>query len=94
MIALAGLRPGDDIQIVFTGIRPGEKLSEELSAAGERVHPTSHDRIKLIAGRSDQLPDAECHLERLRELCDARDAAGLLGEIRQLVPEEVLLRSA
>jgi len=96
MILLAGLRPGEDIQIEFTGIRPGEKLFEELSAAGERVHPTSHDRIKLISGK--ELPDAECQLKRLRRLCDDRDLSGLLKEIRRIVPgfrqADVRLRSA
>jgi FlaA1/EpsC-like NDP-sugar epimerase len=87
MILLAGLRPGDDIQIEFTGIRPGEKLFEELSAAGERVHPTSHDRIKFIAGGDDNLRDADCRLERLRRLCDERDISGLVDEIRRLVPD-------
>jgi FlaA1/EpsC-like NDP-sugar epimerase len=85
MISLAGLRPGQDIQIEFTGIRPGEKLFEELSAAEERVHPTSHDRIRLIGG--DQLRDAGCQLERLRRLCDDRDLGGLRSEIRRIVPE-------
>ena len=88
MIRLAGLRPGDDIQIEFTGIRPGEKLFEELSAAVEQVHPTSHDRIKLISLTTggEALPDAECQLERLRRLCDDRDLNGLANEIRQIVP--------
>ena len=87
MIRLAGLRPDDDIRVEFTGIRPGEKLFEELNAACERVYPTSHDRIKLIVDPDDQLHDAECHLERLRGLCDERDLSGLLNEIRRIVPE-------
>jgi FlaA1/EpsC-like NDP-sugar epimerase len=87
MILLSGLRPGDDIQIEFSGIRRGEKLFEELSGAGERVHPTRHDRIKLIESRGDQLPDAECHLERLRRWSDTRDPAAVMDEIRRIVPE-------
>ncbi len=86
MILLAGLRPGEDIQIEFTGIRPGEKLFEELSAPGELVHATSHDRIKLIVCPDDQVRDAGCHLERLQTLCDERDLSGLVSEIRRIVP--------
>lgn len=48
MIILSGYEPGEDIEIVFTGIRPGEKLHEELFTAEEKVHTTSHERI-LIA---------------------------------------------
>jgi FlaA1/EpsC-like NDP-sugar epimerase len=104
MILLAGLRPGEDIQVAFTGIRAGEKLFEELSEASERVYATSHDRIKLIVvigqdvtGKGDQLLDAACDVERLRRVCADRDLSGLLDEIRRIVPgfrqADVLLRS-
>ncbi len=86
MILLAGLRPGADVRIEFTGIRAGEKLFEELSAPGERVHATSHERIKLIVGADDQVRDAGCQLKRLRTLCDDRDLSGLVSEIRRIVP--------
>jgi FlaA1/EpsC-like NDP-sugar epimerase len=53
MILRNGLRPDEDIQIKFTGIRPGEKLYEELSATNEQTRPTSHDKIRVW-----QLPTA------------------------------------
>ncbi len=87
LIRLAGFCPGEDIQIEFSGIRRGEKLFEELIAADEEALPTSHGKIKLISGSHDYLPDADCHLQHLREFCRTRDSAGLLREIRQLVPE-------
>ncbi len=45
LIKLSGLRPGVDIDITFTGIRPGEKLFEELSTKGEDMVPTKHEKI-------------------------------------------------
>ena len=50
MIALSGLTPGRDIEVAFTGLRPGEKLYEELSHGGESVTPTAHPKIaRLVA---------------------------------------------
>src|SRR4029079_5522672 len=48
MIRLRGLRPGADIPIVYTGVRPGEKLHEELFTADERQQPTEHPKIFRI----------------------------------------------
>src|SRR6185295_16717770 len=47
MIERNGLRPDEDIQIKFTGVRPGEKLYEELSAHNEQTLPTSHEKIRV-----------------------------------------------
>jgi FlaA1/EpsC-like NDP-sugar epimerase len=58
MITRAGLEPDEDIQIKFTGVRPGEKLYEELSASDEQTRPTSHDKIRvwqLPVARNDQV---------------------------------------
>lgn len=50
VIELHGLRPGDDIEIRFTGVRPGEKLYEELSLDFENASPTSHPKIRRLNG--------------------------------------------
>ena len=50
LIRLSGLVPNHDIQIAFTGLRPGEKLEEELIAPGETLNPTSIDKIRVVAG--------------------------------------------
>jgi FlaA1/EpsC-like NDP-sugar epimerase len=51
MIRLKGLEPGRDIQIVFTGLRPGEKLHEELVSLSERLSSTHHPKIHLAQSR-------------------------------------------
>jgi FlaA1/EpsC-like NDP-sugar epimerase len=50
MIALSGLTPHEDIEIAFTGLRPGEKLYEELAHGGETVAPTEHPKITRLVG--------------------------------------------
>ena len=50
LILLSGLRPEQDIQIEFSGSRPGEKLFEELSEEGEGLLPTHHQKIRVFAG--------------------------------------------
>jgi len=61
MIVLSGLVPDQDIKITYTGLRAGEKLYEELFEQGERVEPTSHDKIKRAVS---QLTFGQGHLER------------------------------
>lgn len=65
LIRLSGLEPDRDIKIEFTGIRPGEKLFEELSTAGEGTAPTPHARIFRFA---QQPPDDKVVLEAIRIL--------------------------
>jgi FlaA1/EpsC-like NDP-sugar epimerase len=57
LIRLSGLVPGKDVQIEFTGTRPGEKLFEELYFSMEKVNPTSHPRIFCL--RAEQTPEKE-----------------------------------
>jgi FlaA1/EpsC-like NDP-sugar epimerase len=68
LIRLSGLEPGRDIQIRFTGLRPGEKLAEELFGPGEDHSATAHDKI-LAAYRSNGIGDAlpETNTARTRE---------------------------
>jgi FlaA1/EpsC-like NDP-sugar epimerase len=50
MISLSGLKPHDDIDIVFTGLRPGEKLSEDLRFEGESLQPTEYEKLLVVKG--------------------------------------------
>src|ERR1700730_9296673 len=87
LILLSGLRPDKDIRIQFTGIRPGEKLYEELSTADENTVPTYHDKIKIFTGNGGPPDRMEMHIRNIRSLCFARDAKRLLIELKSLVPE-------
>ena len=84
MIRLSGFEPDEDIAIVFTGLRPGEKLEEELVDEGERVMTTVHDRIRVVHGPRHVLPPG--WLGGL-QLCVRRgDIAGALRLLQQAVP--------
>ena len=86
LILLSGLRPDDDIKIEFTGIRPGEKLYEELAHLEEETLPTYHPKIKIFAnGRSHE--SVLDRIEQLRYFCGARDMVGLVLQLKELVPD-------
>ena len=87
LIQLSGLRPGVDIDIEYTGIRPGEKLSEELYLDSEKADATKHPKI-LVARRTSCDPLAfNMQLEPLRRVVDNHDEATLRVLIASMVPE-------
>ena len=84
LITLAGRKPDEDIQVVFTGLRPGERLHEELYSEEEPILPTQHQKIMMLAGTS--LPRATlqgtlAELERLVSQREGDAARRLLLEI-------------
>ncbi|MBN2727986.1 MAG: polysaccharide biosynthesis protein [Bacteroidales bacterium] len=87
MVQLSGLTPGKDIQIQFTGLRPGEKLYEELLATEENTKATYHDRI-LIADLVEG--NAEMNIETIQAFLDRIDNSddmSLVAEMKKIVPE-------
>src|SRR5690554_2116931 len=87
MITLAGKQPGRDIAIVYTGLRPGEKLHETLFHADERYRPTTHPKILQADARGVSAERIESALARMQEAVSAYDL-DTLGEIlRESVPE-------
>jgi FlaA1/EpsC-like NDP-sugar epimerase len=85
LIRLSGLEPGRDIEIEFTGIRPGEKLSEELWEEGKTYEKTAHPGI-VRSGHEESLMsgDLEATLQRLATLVSdgrAREIIALLDEV-------------
>jgi FlaA1/EpsC-like NDP-sugar epimerase len=87
LILLSGLRPEEDIKIEFTGMRPGEKLSEELSTLLENTVPSRHDKIRIFVGNGAPKEDVHIRLEVLREICEARDLGRLVVALKELVPD-------
>jgi FlaA1/EpsC-like NDP-sugar epimerase len=85
LILLSGLRPDQDIKIEFSGMRPGEKLYEELSSLLEDTVPTSHEKIRIFVGTGMTLEDIQSWLESLEEICTARDTARLVVALKELV---------
>ncbi len=84
LIRLSGLEPGQDIEIVYTGLRPGERLSEALFSKNEKPQKTEHDKIKAIANRSfqnesDFVQKIDLMIE-YAQVGDAANAALLLDE--------------
>ena len=87
LILLSGLRPAEDIRIEFTGIRPGEKLYEDLHTFEESTLPTRHDKVKIFVGPSLVYGEMTGPLERLRQICAVRDVTQLILQLKEIVPE-------
>ncbi|MRR07489.1 MAG: polysaccharide biosynthesis protein, partial [Deltaproteobacteria bacterium] len=87
LIRLSGLVPYDDVDIVFTGLRPGEKLFEELLIEGEGIKPTSHDKIKVAAAVESDLASIDEKLAALLNRARMSDIAGIMDLLRTIVVE-------
>lgn len=88
LIRLSGLEVGRDIEIVYTGLRPGEKLFEELFINGENSQRTAHEQIFIGADAGKFVPpQLDEKLERLAEAARYNDQATLIETLHDLVPE-------
>jgi len=87
MITLSGFRPGEDIDIVFTGVRPGEKLFEELRTVGEDIEPTMHPKVLIWKHRPTRWEDIQREMDELAALQNSSDRRKIIDAIRELVPE-------
>ncbi len=87
LIRLSGLEPDQDIRIIYTGLRPGEKLFEELMLEGEGVKPTSHPKIRVLDGGPASIGQVRLWLEELSALVEAKNVYGLVQTFQRIVPE-------
>ena len=90
MIQLSGLTPGEDIEIVFTGMRPGEKLFEELGTSADQVDRTRHE--KVFVGKIPQMAPEKVMAAVTRMAGVVRDGDGkaVREELQRLIPEATL----
>jgi FlaA1/EpsC-like NDP-sugar epimerase len=90
LITLSGFRPGEDIEIVFTGTRPGEKLFEELSIEGEDMVTTRHPKISIWK-KNQPLSREELRqkIDNLISIADLQDHSQIVSFIKQIVPEYI-----
>ncbi|MEW6252888.1 MAG: polysaccharide biosynthesis protein, partial [Planctomycetota bacterium] len=87
MITLSGFRPDTDIRIVFTGVRPGEKLYEELAIDGEGVSRTAHPKIGIWQNIAVDFKCLVDRIDRLREMADQLTREQARRLLKDLVPE-------
>lgn len=87
LIRLSGLVPGEDIRIDYTGLRPGERLHEELFHEDERLEKTQHRKIFLARHRTVDRSAVEQTIGELTEACERFDEQRITALIKRLVPE-------
>jgi FlaA1/EpsC-like NDP-sugar epimerase len=90
MIRLSGLVPNIDIEIKYTGLRPGEKLYEELLSDAENTVSTHHDKILIAKIREEKIEGLETHFEELFTYAgQAGQSMAMVSKMKELVPEFV-----
>lgn len=87
MIELAGFHVGEEVAIVYTGLRPGEKLYEEVLANSEDTKPTSHEKIRIARVREYDYMTARSAMDRLGERARLVDVPGSVQLMKEVVPE-------
>lgn len=93
MIVLAGLRVNEDIKIIETGLRPGEKLYEELLNDKEKTIATSHDKILIAKVRKYNFTDIEYSISHIIKNAEDGNIHDMIYEIKTLIPEYVSANS-
>ena len=87
MIELAGFRPDKDIEIKYTGLRPGEKLYEEVLSDEEGTKETPHKKIRVAAVREYNYSEVIPHVELLTQLSTEVKISEMVKEMKTFVPE-------
>jgi FlaA1/EpsC-like NDP-sugar epimerase len=85
MIRLMGLKVGDDIDIVYTGLRPGEKIHEELVSHSEEIEKTLHDKIMLVKTSSVQWNSFRNKIDELLNEMDILDSEKMRNILASMI---------
>ena len=97
LIQLAGLVPNQDIKIEFTGVRPGEKLYEEITSVRDETVPTDHEQVRIFVGNLMPQFDVDTWLRSLKNICTIRDTARLVSALKEMVvdysPSQYMLKA-
>jgi len=89
MIKLSGLELDRDIKITFSGLRPGEKLFEELLVTGENSIPTHHTKILIAKVISNDLEKIKLQLDELSVILANQNNFQLVKKMKEIVPEYI-----
>jgi FlaA1/EpsC-like NDP-sugar epimerase len=89
LITLSGFRPDEDIEITFTGTRPGEKLFEELSIKGEDMQPTRHPKIGIWKNKTVEQEKIDRGIEQLVQIAKTQDYKKIVEKIKEIIPEYI-----
>lgn len=87
MIKLSGFEPEIDIKLKYTGLRPGEKLYEELLSDGTKNLPTPHEKIMVSMDPHMEFEDIECLANRITKAALRRDQIEVVKLLKKMVPE-------
>jgi FlaA1/EpsC-like NDP-sugar epimerase len=87
LIRLSGYEPGKEIKIVFTGLRPGEKLVEELLLAQEGISATSHEEVCVLKGGLVDFRRLRKSLDDLARIVETKNVDALVAKLCEIVPE-------
>lgn len=89
LIRRSGFKPDADIEIKFIGLRPGEKLHEELITEGEGIVRTPHEKIFVLKGNTCDSRWLNSEIEELITLAQEQDADGIKSKLKEIVPEYI-----
>jgi FlaA1/EpsC-like NDP-sugar epimerase len=87
LIRLSGFEPDVDIKIEYTGLRPGEKLYEELITEGENIGPTRHKKIMVLKGLEFDLQLINGKIDELTQLAAEQHGDRIKSKLKEIVPE-------
>ena len=87
LIRLSGFEPDVDIAIEYIGLRPGEKLFEELITEGEGVVPTSHEKIMVLRGVECNLQLLNGKIDELAKMAEDQDVEKIKAKLQEILPE-------